>query len=581
MTGRDATTAFAAALVDEWARAGVTDAVVSPGIALDAARARARPRRARARARRARRALGRVPRAGPRARDRPARGGAVHLGHRGRELPSGGGRGVARARPAARVHRRPPAGAARHGRRARRSTRRISTATRCAGSAIPARRPTNRTRAPRGARSRAARSPRRSGRRAGPVHLNLPFREPLLPTGAALVDAPGRADGRPWTGLDRGDARARRRPMSRASRDLVRAHPRGLLVAGWGAGVAPATAARFAAAAGWPVLADPISQLRTGPGAISTYEALLRAAGLRRRAPARSRRPRRRAAHEQGRDRVARSVDRAGARRSRRRVARSAPRGRRALRGRRRAVARRRSPTELGEPQPVTRPWLTEWLDAERVGPRRDRRVLDAPGAPAKGRSRATSPPRSPTARRSSSRRACRCARSSGAWRRARGLRVLANRGANGIDGFVSTVIGVAQASAPARTVGLCGDLCFLHDTNGLLGATGPATFVVLDNDGGGIFSYLPPAELPGVRAAVRHAARPRSRGGRARARRGRGTDRRRRQARRRAGRRERAAPRRACRGARRAASIAHASVGAPPRALGRPMRAPRSRLMR
>ena len=77
------------------------------------------------------------------------------------------------------------------------------------------------------------------------------------------------------------------------------------------------------------------------------------------------------------------------------------------------------------------------------------------------------------------------------------GLRVLANRGANGIDGFVSTVIGVAQANRSAPTVGLCGDLCFLHDVNGLLGATGPVTFVVLDNDGGGIFSYLPPAELP------------------------------------------------------------------------------------
>src|SRR5262245_50963927 len=34
---------------------------------------------------------------------------------------------------------------------------------------------------------------------AGPVHLNLPFREPLVPTGARLVDAPGRSDGRPWT----------------------------------------------------------------------------------------------------------------------------------------------------------------------------------------------------------------------------------------------------------------------------------------------------------------------------------------------------------------------------------------------
>jgi 2-succinyl-5-enolpyruvyl-6-hydroxy-3-cyclohexene-1-carboxylate synthase len=77
------------------------------------------------------------------------------------------------------------------------------------------------------------------------------------------------------------------------------------------------------------------------------------------------------------------------------------------------------------------------------------------------------------------------------------GLRVLANRGANGIDGFVSTVVGVAGASSPSPTVALCGDLCFLHDVNGLLGATEPATFVVIDNDGGGIFSYLPPAELP------------------------------------------------------------------------------------
>ena len=56
------------------------------------------------------------------------------------------------------------------------------------------------------------------------------------------------------------------------------------------------------------------------------------------------------------------------------------------------------------------------------------------------------------------------------------GLRVFANRGANGIDGFVSTVAGIAQANRAARTVGLCGDLCFLHDTNGLLGVTAPAS---------------------------------------------------------------------------------------------------------
>src|SRR5262249_8329217 len=78
------------------------------------------------------------------------------------------------------------------------------------------------------------------------------------------------------------------------------------------------------------------------------------------------------------------------------------------------------------------------------------------------------------------------------------GVTVHANRGANGIDGFVSTVAGIAQVAEPAGA--LLGDLCFLHDTNGLLAAgagTPNATFVVVDNRGGGIFSYLPARDLP------------------------------------------------------------------------------------
>src|SRR6202042_84792 len=75
--------------------------------------------------------------------------------------------------------------------------------------------------------------------------------------------------------------------------------------------------------------------------------------------------------------------------------------------------------------------------------------------------------------------------------------RVLANRGANGIEGVVSTALGV-PASAPGqgvRTIALLGDLAFLHDVSGLVNLPEvPCTFVVLDNGGGGIFSFLPQA---------------------------------------------------------------------------------------
>ncbi|MEY3829793.1 MAG: 2-succinyl-5-enolpyruvyl-6-hydroxy-3-cyclohexene-carboxylic-acid synthase [Verrucomicrobiota bacterium] len=72
------------------------------------------------------------------------------------------------------------------------------------------------------------------------------------------------------------------------------------------------------------------------------------------------------------------------------------------------------------------------------------------------------------------------------------GPEVLCNRGANGIDGTVSTALGASLDGK--RTVLLCGDLTFLHDSNALLSAyghTGDLTIVVVNNQGGGIFNHL------------------------------------------------------------------------------------------
>ncbi len=91
------------------------------------------------------------------------------------------------------------------------------------------------------------------------------------------------------------------------------------------------------------------------------------------------------------------------------------------------------------------------------------------------------------------------------------GVRVLANRGVAGIDGTVSTAIGAALASGSGGsgpTVALMGDLTFLHDLTGL--AIGPheprpdLTIVVANNDGGGIFGTLEPGEPAHQRAFER-----------------------------------------------------------------------------
>lgn len=75
-------------------------------------------------------------------------------------------------------------------------------------------------------------------------------------------------------------------------------------------------------------------------------------------------------------------------------------------------------------------------------------------------------------------------------------LRIVGNRGASGIDGNVSTALGLCAAQ-DKPVVALLGDLTFYHDMNGLIAARGVnITFIVLNNGGGGIFSYLPQAGL-------------------------------------------------------------------------------------
>ncbi len=347
-------------------------------------------------------------------------------------------------------------------------------------------------------RSIAARAVAESvGPPAGPVHLNLAFREPLVPTGAPLVDAPGRPDGRPWTAVTRPTRAPDEATVARIA-DAVRAHPRGLIVAGWGSDASAGAADRVATAAGWPVLADPISGLRQGPHAVSTYEALLRSP---------------RFAERQRPELVLRL---GAAPTSKPLTAWLGPEVPQLLvdpdaawldpgRGVADRIAVDAAPLldaltgALTPPPERDEAWLRSWRAAEHTARTALDDLLDGWEALFEGRvARDTvdALPDGATLVVASSMPV----RDVEAFARPRaGVRFLANRGVNGIDGFVSTVLGAATASS-GPTVALLGDLCLLHDANGLLGAADrgiDATFVVLDNDGGGIFSFLPQAELP------------------------------------------------------------------------------------
>ena len=351
-----------------------------------------------------------------------------------------------------------------------------------------------------------------TGPPAGPVHLNLAFADPLVPPAvggeARLAGEPsaGRAGGAPWTATP---ARVR----SAAPGDVaelagaVRANPRGLLVAGWGADLDPAAVDAFAAAGGWPVLADPLSGARRGPAAISTYDGLVRA-------------PRFAAAH-----RPSLVVRVGGAPTSKALTAwldESIPQvlvdpsegwadpARAAslrliadpsdLLAATAALLTDDGPGPAGWSGDPASPWLREWLETERLAREAIDGLLEEWAEPFEGRVARDLVgwvPAGGTLVVGSSMPV----RDVDAFARPReGLRFVANRGLSGIDGFVATALGVA-AAGDEPVVALCGDLTLLHDASSLLGAAGRsrgAVLVVIDNDGGGIFSFLPQAQLPG-----------------------------------------------------------------------------------
>lgn len=304
----------------------------------------------------------------------------------------------------------------------------------------------------------------------GPVHLNLAFREPLLGTEDELP--PGRAVGAPWHAFDTA-------PGGLAPLALVGS--RGIVVAG--AGAPPAGALH---ALGWPVLADPRSRARIEhPLTVAAADELLRVPGFAEaHAPDTVLHVGEPWASRVVNDWLAASgahhvvVDPHGAWPDPNRVAGRVVRG---------PVA----PVITATPDPT---WADSWSRAESAAQRAIDAVLclddHVASEPALVRRLVREVPDGTTLLAASS-MPIRHVEWLGAPRS--GLRVVANRGANGIDGLVSTAAGLATGGA-APVVALLGDLAFLHDIGGLRAAVGVAglRFVVLDNGGGAIFDFLP-----------------------------------------------------------------------------------------
>lgn len=351
---------------------------------------------------------------------------------------------------------------------------------------------------------------------AGPVHLNLPFEKPLEP-----AEVPG--DVPPE--LDRAAATSRRpeeRPFTEVRRTwptpdaealeelaaLVREFPRGLLVCGPAAepGRLGPAALRLAGAAGYPLLADPLSGARFAPGAgslaLSSYDLVLRDGAARRAlapelvirtgmaGPSAS--LERFLEERAGETQVV--VDAGGRWKDHAAVASRYLRADPAE-----TFARLADRLEEGGhgPAAAAAPWVAAWRRAEAGARAAVEEQMEAGffEGTAVADVAALLPAGSTLFIGNSM--PVRDLESFAAPRDDR-LHALGNRGASGIDGTVSTAFGAAAAS-PGPTVAILGDLALYHDMNGLIAARRfgiDVCFVILNNDGGGIFHLLPIREF-------------------------------------------------------------------------------------
>jgi 2-succinyl-5-enolpyruvyl-6-hydroxy-3-cyclohexene-1-carboxylate synthase len=322
----------------------------------------------------------------------------------------------------------------------------------------------------------------------GPVHLNLPFREPLVPDGddewlegAETLD--GRPGGQPWT----------RFPGPGAAGDQLDLPwtERGLVVCGDGDYDAQSLV-ELAGRAGWPVLAEPSSGARHGPAALSAYQYLLATPEFVR-------------AHQP--DLIV-SAGRPGLSRPQLAFLKTGPAVRHVVmaQGPGRWADPQRAATDVASAlrltgTPAGTAWLDGWQRADEAARRAVDAVLDEDESltePRLARDLASALPEGALLWCGSSQpvRDIDCALLPRA-----DLRVLASRGTSGIDGTTSSAIGAALAhGGPA--VAVIGDLTFLHDAAGLaLGPDEPRPdlcLVVVNNDGGGIFSALEQAAFAG-----------------------------------------------------------------------------------